>query len=76
MKLEKTIPPIFNSIVISLGITENKYIIQKNINSLDKAIMKFQLHLSTLIVKSNINTRHSFPSRVLKLMMLIKKYVP
>ena len=53
----------FNSIVSSLGITENKYTIQKNIPSselIDNAIMKFQFHPSIPLVKSKINTSNSF----------------
>ena len=53
----------FNSIVSCLGITENKYTNQKNIPSfqpIDKAIMKFQLHPSILLIKSKINTSDSF----------------
>ena len=53
----------FNSIVSSLGITENKYRIQKNILSsrpIDQVIMKFQFHLSILLIKSNINSSNSF----------------
>ena len=52
-----------NSIVSSLGITENKYTIQKSIPSsepIDKAVMKFQFHLSILPIKSKINTNNSF----------------
>ena len=53
----------FNSIVSSLGITENKYTIQKNIPSsapIDKAIIKIQFHPSILLIKSKINTSNSF----------------
>ena len=53
----------FNSIVSSLGITENKYTIQKNIPSsepIDKAIMKFQFHSSIQLIKIEINTSNSF----------------
>ena len=53
----------FNSIVNSLGITENKYSIQKNIPSskpIDKTIMKFQFHPSVLLIKSKINTSNKF----------------
>ena len=53
----------FNSIVSSLGITENKYTIQKNIPSsepIDKVIMKFQFHPSIPLIKSKINTNNSF----------------
>ena len=53
----------FNSIVSSLGLTENKYTIQKNIPSsetIDKAIMKFQFHPSILLIKSKINTSNTF----------------
>ena len=53
----------FNSIVSSLGITENKYTIQKNIPSselIDNAIMKFQFHPSIPLIKSKINTSNSF----------------
>ena len=54
----------FNSIVSFLGITENKYTIQKNIPSVeptDKAIMKFQFHPSILLIKRKINASNSFP---------------
>ena len=53
----------FNSIVSFLGITENKYTIQKNIPSvepIDKAIMKFQFHPSILLIKIKRNTSNSF----------------
>ena len=52
----------FNSIVSSLGITENKYTVQKNIPSepIDKAIIKFQFHPSILLTRSKINTSNSF----------------
>ena len=53
----------FNSIVSSLGITENEYTIQKNIPSsepIDKAIMLFRFHPSILLIKSKINTSHKF----------------
>ena len=49
----------FNSIVSSLGITENEYTIQKNMPSsepIDKAIMKSQFHPSILLIKSKTNT--------------------
>ena len=53
----------FNSIVSSLGITENEYTIQKNMPSsepIDKAIMKSQFHPSILLIKSKTNTSTSF----------------
>ena len=47
----------------SLGITEDKYTIKKNIPSpkpIDKAIIKFQFHPSILLIKSKIKTSNSF----------------
>ena len=46
IKSEKEFYSYFNSSVTSLGITENKYTIQKNMSSsepIDKAIMKFSI---------------------------------
>lgn len=54
----KELHSYFNSIVSSLDITENKYIIEKSITSsepIDKPIMKLQFHPSILILKSKIN---------------------
>ena len=68
----------FNSIVSSLGITENKYVIAENITSswrIDKAIEKFQFHPSILLIKSKIN-KLVFHSDKSTLMMLIKKCIP
>ena len=51
-----------NSIVSSLGIRKNRYIIEKNVCSselIDKGIMKFQFHPSILLIKSKINTSNS-----------------
>ena len=53
----------FNSIISSLGITNNKYTIQKNITSsepIDKGIMKFQFHPSIVLIESKINTSNGF----------------
>ena len=58
-KVVKEFHSHFKSIVSSLGITENHYRIQKNTPSsepIDKAIMKFQIHPSILLIKSKINT--------------------
>ena len=59
IEVTKEFHSYFNSIVSSLGITENKYTIQKNIPSskpIDKAIIKIQFHPSILLIKSKINT--------------------
>ena len=69
----------FNCIVSSLGITENKYIIDKFFfffKPIDKAIIKFQFHPSILLIIRKINKINSFSFKESKLMMLIKKYVP
>ena len=60
--MSKEFDSCFNSIVSSLGITENKYTVQKNIPSepIDKAIIKFQFHPSILLIRSKINTSNSF----------------
>ena len=65
IEVAKELHSYFNSIVSSLGITGNKYITEKNITSelIEKAIMQFQLHPSTLLIESNINTNHSFSFR-------------
>ena len=62
-EVAKELHSYFNSIVSSLGITEKKYSIQKNIPSskpIDKAITKFQFHASILLIKTKINTSNSF----------------
>ena len=62
-EVAKELQSYFNSIVNSLGITEKKYSIQKNIPSskpIDKAITKFQFHASILLIKTKINTSNSF----------------
>ena len=62
-EVAKELHSYFNSIVNSVGITEKKYSIQKNIPSskpIDKAITKFQFHASILLIKTKINTSNSF----------------
>ena len=62
-EVSKEFHSCFNSIVSSLGITENKHTVQKNIPSsepIDKAIIKFQFHPSILLIRSKINTSNSF----------------
>ena len=52
-EMAKEFHSYFNSIVSSLGITENKYTIQQNTPSsepVDKAIMKFQFHPIILLI--------------------------
>ena len=60
--MSKEFHSCFNSIVSSLGITENEYTVQKNIPSepIDKAITKFQFYPSILLTRSKINTSNSF----------------
>ena len=61
--MEKEFHSYFNNIVSSLGITENKCTIQKNVPSskpVDQAIMKFQVYPSILLIKSKINASNSF----------------
>ena len=61
--MEKEFHYYFNNIVSSLGITENKYTIQKNVPSskpIDQAIMRFQVYPSILLIKSIINASNSF----------------
>ena len=68
-KVAKEFHSYFNSIVSSLGITENEYTIQKNIASsepLDRAIVKFQFHPSILLIKSKTNKSNSFPLTEIK----------
>ena len=61
-EVSKEFHSCFNSIVSSLGITENEYTVQKNIPSepIDKAITKFQFYPSILLTRSKINTSNSF----------------
>ena len=64
----KELHSYFNSIVSSLDITENKYIIEKSITSsepIDKPIMKFQFHPSILILKSKINALNALNTKFL-----------
>ena len=68
-EVTKDLHSYFNSIVSSLGITENKCIIDKNITSskpIDKVVMKFQSHPSILLIKSKINTSNSFSFKEMK----------
>ena len=69
-EVAKELHSYFNSIVSSLGITEKKYSIQKNIPSskpIDKAITKFQFHASILLIKTKINTSNSFSFTEIKI---------
>ena len=62
-EVAKELHSYFISIVSPLDITGNKYTIQENIpysEPIDKANMKFQFHPSFLLIKSKINTSHSF----------------
>ena len=66
----------FNSIVSSLGITENKFVIEKNGTSceaIEKAVMKFQFRPSILLIKSKINTSNHFSFREIKIHDVDKK---
>ena len=56
-EMAKEFHSYFNSIVSSIGITENIYTIQKNsfAERIDKVIMKFQFHPSIQLIKIKIN---------------------
>ena len=63
MKLQKSLTPISIVLSCSLGITETKYTIQKNMPSsepIDKTIINFNSVFSILLIKSKINTSNSF----------------
>ena len=76
--LKKELHWYFNSIVSSLGITENKFAIEKNGTSceaIEKPVMKFQFHPSILLIKSKINKINRFSFREIKTHDVNKKYV-
>ena len=77
----KELHSYFNSIVSSLDITENKYIIEKSTTSsepIDKPIMKFQFHPSILILKSKINALNALNTNFLcleQIKRLLKRFI-